>query len=127
MSHAHPTVARRSLVVVLALGLALPVFAETVKPMTMDMTDAAAASPATKAYQAAMDAMMANMTIPYSDNPDVDFIRSMIPHHQGAVAMAKVALEHGKDPDVRKLAEGVIAAQEAEIKWMTEWLAKNGG
>ena len=41
--------------------------------------------------------------------------------------MAKIVLEYGKDPEVRKLAEAVIAAQESEIKWMEDWLAKNGG
>ena len=116
-----------SLTAAIALGLGLPSFAETVKPMTMDMSDAAAAGPATAAYQAAMDVMMTNMVIPYSGNPDVDFIRGMIPHHQGAVDNARIVLQYGKDPDVLKFAQSVIDAQEAEIKWMTEWLAKNGG
>jgi uncharacterized protein (DUF305 family) len=83
--------------------------------------------PASMAFMEANDRMHEAMAMEYTGNADVDFIKGMIPHHQGAVEMAKVVLEHGKDPEVRKLAEGVIAAQEAEIKWMTEWLAKNGG
>ena len=74
-----------------------------------------------------MGTMMKNMMIPYSGNPDVDFIRGMIPHHQGAVDNARIVLQFGKDPDVLKFAQSVIDAQEAEIKWMTDWLAKNGG
>jgi uncharacterized protein (DUF305 family) len=49
----------------------------------------------------------------------------MIPHHQAAIDMAKVLLEHGDNPEMRKLAEAVISAQEAEIKQMQEWLAAN--
>ncbi|MBO9589188.1 DUF305 domain-containing protein [Devosia sp.] len=83
-------------------------------------------SPATTAYTEANQQMHADMAIEYSGDADVDFIRGMIPHHQGAVAMAKIVLEHGKDPEVRKLAEGVIAAQESEIAWMEEWLKAKG-
>jgi uncharacterized protein (DUF305 family) len=83
--------------------------------------------PASMAFMEANDRMHATMAIEYSGNPDVDFIRGMIPHHQGAVDMARIVLEHGSDPEVKKLAEAVIAAQEAEIKWMQDWLAKNGG
>lgn len=83
--------------------------------------------PAAMAFMAANDRMHGAMAITYSGNPDVDFIRGMVPHHQGAVEMARVVLEHGSDPEVRKLAEAVIAAQEAEIKWMQDWLTKNGG
>ena len=118
---------RLAIVVVMTAGLVLPLSAETAKPMVMDMSAADAASPSTPAYQAAMDTMMTDMMIPYSGNADVDFIRGMIPHHQGAVDNARIVLQFGKDPEVLKFAQSVIDAQEAEIKWMTEWLAKNGG
>ena len=116
-----------ALAIFLTAGLALPMSAETAKPMTMDMPAADAASPSTSAYEAAMGTMMTDMMIPYSGNADVDFIRGMIPHHQGAVDNARIVLQYGKDPEVLKFAQSVIDAQEAEIKWMTEWLAKNGG
>ena len=108
---------------------ALPALTETeTEPMVMDHSGhmmAGDESPATLAYMQANAAMHTDMAIDYTGNPDVDFIAGMIPHHQGAVAMAKIVLDHGSDPEVRKLAEGVIAAQEAEIAWMTDWLAKH--
>jgi uncharacterized protein (DUF305 family) len=116
----------KQLTLAIALASPLPVFAQdaTADDGAMAMGDM---SPASMAFMAANEQMHTNMMMDYTGNADVDFIKGMIPHHQGAVEMAKVVLEYGTDPEVRKLAEGIIAAQEAEIKWMEEWLAKNGG
>ncbi len=83
-------------------------------------------SPSSKAFAEANAKMHKDMAVPLTGNADVDFVQGMIPHHQGAIDMAKIVLEHGKDPEIRKLAEEVIAAQEGEIAMMKAWLAKNG-
>ena len=84
-------------------------------------------SASTMAYMEANAKMHAGMDIPFTGAADVDFIRGMIAHHQGAIDMARVVLDHGKDAEVKKHAQEIIAAQEGEIAWMTDWLAKNGG
>ena len=70
-----------------------------------------------------MDAGM--MAAKPTGNPDRDFAAMMIPHHQGAIAMARVELKYGKDPENRKLAEEIIKAQEGEVAGMLAWLEKH--
>jgi uncharacterized protein (DUF305 family) len=79
----------------------------------------------TKDFKAADMAMMHDMHVPYTGNPDVDFRTHMIPHHKGAVAMAKVALKHAKDPETKAMAQKIIDDQEKEIGEMEGWLKKN--
>jgi uncharacterized protein (DUF305 family) len=81
---------------------------------------------ATKANEAAMAVMMKNMGVPLTGNADVDFAKGMIPHHQGAIDMAKVALQFAKDPALLKLATDIVTAQQGEIAFMTDWLKRNG-
>lgn len=83
-------------------------------------------SPATAEYKEAMDRMHAAMAeMENTGNPDVDFARGMIPHHQAAIDMAETVLEYGEDEEIRALAEEIIAAQEAEIEQLETWLAEN--
>lgn len=81
-------------------------------------------SPAAKAFIAANAKMHKDMTMTFSGDADVDFIKGMVPHHVGAVDMAKIVLQYGKDPEVKKLAEEIIKAQNTEIDFMKGWLAK---
>lgn len=83
--------------------------------------------PSSKAFAQANATMHEGMDITFTGNADIDFVRGMIAHHQGAIDMAKIELQYGKDADLRKLAEDIISAQEAEIKAMKDWLARNGG
>jgi uncharacterized protein (DUF305 family) len=100
------------------------------RPATV--TPAAATVPAgaePAAYSAANDAMMNGMmgdSMAHSGNADVDFVKMMIPHHQGAIDMANVELKFGHDPQIQALAHNIVVAQTAEIAQMNAWLKSAG-
>ncbi len=87
---------------------------------------ATAGGPSVEAYRAASERMHRAMAIEFSGDADLDFARGMIPHHQGAIDMAQALLEHGADPELRSLAEGIIRAQQSEIAFLRAWLERRG-
>jgi uncharacterized protein (DUF305 family) len=93
--------------------------------MMKNMMPAEGDSDSTKAFKQADMDMMHGMSVEYTGNADVDFRTKMIPHHQGAIDMAKVALQFATDPSTKAMAEAIIAAQEKEIAEMQAWLAAN--
>jgi glutaredoxin len=83
-----------------------------------------ATSPAAQAYMLGMERMNRDMSVSMSGNADRDFAAMMIPHHAGAIDMAKVELQHGRDPMLRGMAQEIVIAQEREIADLKAWLAK---
>ena len=85
-------------------------------------------SAASKAYMDAMSKMDAEMkAMAMTGKPGVDFASMMIPHHQAAIDMAKAYLASGEtDPELTKLSQDIVAAQEKEIAFMKAWLQKQG-
>lgn len=71
-----------------------------------------------------MARMHADMAVAPSGDPDRDFAAMMIPHHQGAIEMAKAELAYGRDPVLRRLAQGIIVEQTQEIEVMRRALAE---
>ncbi|MBF0480764.1 MAG: DUF305 domain-containing protein [Desulfovibrionaceae bacterium] len=85
-------------------------------------TSAKAAEADEKAFmeqnKPAMDAMMRDMDVKPTGDVDRDFTAMMIPHHQGAIDMARIYLRYGRDKQLRRLCQNIIVAQEREIKLM---------
>ncbi|WP_420809775.1 DUF305 domain-containing protein [Herbaspirillum robiniae] len=63
---------------------------------------------------------------PMNGNAEHDFVTMMLPHHQGAVDMARAVLLYSQDPEIRNLALGIIAEQQNEIQVMQAWLKRHG-
>ncbi|HEV7286352.1 MAG TPA: DUF305 domain-containing protein, partial [Kaistia sp.] len=82
---------------------------------------------ASQAYMRAMMGMHAPMMeAMQSTDPDVAFVKGMIPHHQAAIDMARAVLELGSDQQTKAWAQQIIAAQQAEIDEMHQWLRQRG-
>jgi uncharacterized protein (DUF305 family) len=116
------------LVAISLIGLSVTAYAQTPHSHGHEKQGSVSSggSEATKAFRAANARMHKDMDIKFSGDPDVDFVRGMIPHHRGAIEMAKVQLKYGKDDQIRKLAADVIREQEREIADMEAWLKKRG-
>jgi uncharacterized protein (DUF305 family) len=85
--------------------------------------------PQAAAFMEAMDASMKRMdrdmaAALMSGDIDRDFSAMMIPHHQGAIDMAKAELSHGTDPVMRRLAQEILVDQQSEIDAMRLWLTR---
>jgi uncharacterized protein (DUF305 family) len=113
------------------IPLALLFAATASAQMTMNMDTNSAPSGSSKFMQD-MDTGMKKMdhdmaAAPMNGNVDHDFVTMMIPHHQGAIDMAKGELSYGKDPVMRRLAQEIIVDQKSEIDLMNLWLKKHPG
>lgn len=92
---------------------------------TASVSSKASTTASTKRYQQINDNMHKSMDIKFTGDADKDFLASMIPHHQGAIDMAEVVLQHGKNPKIRQLAQEIITMQKKEIADMKQLLKES--
>lgn len=111
-------------------SIAAALFAATLAGAAFAQTHSehGAMSPASQAYMDAMTKMDTDMKVmKMTGKPGADFALMMIPHHQSAIDMAKAYLASGEnDPELTKLSNDVVTAQESEIAFLKAWLKKNG-
>lgn len=112
------------------LSFAVALFAATLTTVAFaqDHSVHGAMGLASQAYMDAMAKMDTDMkAMKMSGKPGIDFAAMMIPHHQSAIDMAKAYLASDeKDPELTKLSNDIVAAQESEIAFLKAWLKKNG-
>jgi len=112
---------KNSLFVILMLSLP----AISAEHSAMKMTDMTS-SASSQEYMAGMKDMHEKMMVAFKESdPDKAFAKGMIPHHEGAIAMAETELKYGKDPEMRKLAQDIIKAQKSEIEQMNKWVSNH--
>lgn len=78
-------------------------------------------------FRSASDRIHDAMVRDFTGDPDVDFVMAMIPHYEGSVEMARIALEYGKDPQIRQLAEHIANDHRVELDAMLQWIETDGG
>lgn len=105
--------------------------AVAVTPAALAQTHQQHGAASSSASHMDMKSMMKEMndkmnSMPMTGKPDIDFAMMMRVHHQGAIQMAEAELKAGKEPEMRKMAQKVIAAQKKEIVELDKFLAKHG-
>ncbi|HYH39989.1 MAG TPA: DUF305 domain-containing protein [Azospirillum sp.] len=83
------------------------------------------ADPASRGYMQSMRTMNSAMRKPMTGNADQDFARMMLAHHQGAVDMARVELQHGTDPELKAMAQAIVDEQTKEIQRLQDWIRQH--
>lgn len=81
--------------------------------------------PASRAYMQGMQKMNRDMHKPMTGDADQDFARMMVAHHQGAIDMARVQLQHGSDPTLKAMAQKVVDDQTREIQQLQDWMKQH--
>jgi hypothetical protein len=102
----------------LGLAIGLAVVAGFVSPTSAQTPGVASEAPFLAENAAAMDKMMADMNVKPTGDVDRDFVAMMIPHHQGAIDMARLMLRYGHNEQLRRLAQEIIVTQQQEIVTM---------
>jgi uncharacterized protein (DUF305 family) len=92
------------------------------KPQADDTPDMTCSDPEPQAFASANLKMMKGMGQAVTGDADRDFAMMMLPHHEGAVDMAKIELTYGRDPALKAMAKRIIEAQQPEIQQMKKWL-----
>jgi hypothetical protein len=102
--------------ILLASAKRLP--ASDLEMCTTAAADAGAEAPFLAENIAAMKKMMGDMAVKPTGDVDADFVAMMVPHHQGAIDMALAVLRHGRNPQIKRLAQEIIVSQQQEIAVM---------